>query len=394
MGNQLKRTFFFKVMKREVQRILNSRVMLFILVVAPIASLVTLTWIFSAGVVNNLPVTIVDQDNTAISRKIVQMINTSAIARVESYKPSLLEAKKEMDKGKTEAIVVLPKNLEKEISKGQSSSVAVYINNTNLIKGGALKSGLYKTLATISTGIKVQSYMKTGLSERQAINQAMPVQLDSHLLFNSFGNYSYFLTIGLLPLMINLLVFMASTYAMGIELKEKTAGDFMKTANNSITVALTGKLIPYTIIFLLHSMLMNFIFFHVIGIPIHGSLGVILVSEILQLIAYQLIAVLFLSVTSNLRLSLSLGSAYTLMSLSFSGLTFPAIGMPQIARIFSWVFPNTFWIEIFVSQTLRAQPLSTIAIPFATFLIFIVGSLAAFPLMSKRFKNSIYWGKI
>ena len=83
-----------------------------------------------------------------------------------------------------------------------------------------------------------------------------------------------------------------------------------------------------------------------------------------------------------------------MMSLSFSGLTFPAIGMPQIARIFSYLFPNTFWIEIFVSQTIRAQPLSTIAIPFATFLVFIVGALLAFPLMSQRYSNSIHWGKI
>ena len=141
-------------------------------------------------------------------------------------------------------------------------------------------------------------------------------------------------------------------------------------------------------------MLMNVFFFSIIGIPINGSLGIILLSEFLLVIVYQLLAVLFLSVTSNLRLALSIGSAYAMMSLSFSGLTFPTIGMPLAARLFSYLFPNTFWIEIFMSQTIRIQPLSTIVLPFSAFLIFILGALPAFPLMAKRYSNSVYWGRI
>lgn len=368
--------------------------MLFTLLIAPLASLFIFTWLFSAGVVSNLPVTIVDEDHSDLSRRIVQMVEATPASSVESFQNNLFDAKDRMEKGLTDAILVLPKNLERDVSKGQSPPVKVYINNTNLLKGGTLKSALYKTLATASTGVKVQTYMKSGLSQRQALNLAMPINIDAHILFNPYGNYAYFLLLGILPLMLNVFVFLGSTYAIGIELKEKTAAVLMKTANGSIITAITAKLLPYTLIFFFHCLLMNFVFFAIVDFPLNGSLGIILLAEILQVLVYQLLAVLIIGITSNLRLSLSLGSAYTMMALSFAGLTFPLMGMPKIAQLFSYVFPYTYWIEVFMSQTLRWQPLSTVVLPLSIIMLFIVVSMLAFPLLKKRYSNPIYWGKI
>lgn len=392
--NRINNTILFKVINREVLRIYKSKILFFTLIIAPIASLLALTWIFSASVIRELPITVVDQDNTSISRKLAQMIDASPSVNIVSSQSTLEDATRELNRGTTDAIVLIQNNLEKEIFKGQSPTVVVYINNTNLVKGGVIKSGIYKTLSTFSTGVKVQTYMKEGFTQDQSLSRAYPVRLDTHMLFNPYSNYSYFLMLGLLPLMITVFSFLGSTYAVGIELKEGTAGELMEKANNSITIALVGKLVPYTVILLFHCMLMNIIFFGILGVPINGSLTLIILSEILMVVVYQLLAVLFISLTSNLRLSLSLGSAYTMMALSFSGLTFPAIGMPKAAVGFSYLFPNTFWLKIFISQTLRDQPLSTIALPFATFLVFIVGALCAFPLMSKRYSNPVNWGKV
>ena len=383
----------FLVIRREVNRISTNWILLFITLVAPLIAYLTIMWMFSDGVIRDVPTSIVDLDNTAFSRNISRQLNANPATRIVRNMNTLDGAKKLMDQGIVDAVVVIPQGVEKEIFSGRSSTLAVYINNTNVVKGGAVKSGIYKTLSTISAGIKVQTNMKKGFTEEQAIARAMPVKMDVHLLFNPYTNYAYFLTLGLLPLLAIVFVFLGTVYTIGIELKEGTAGSLLKTSKNSITVALTGKLTPYTMLFFVNIMFMNIILFKVLGTPLKGNLFSVLLSELLLIIAYQLLAVLFLNITSNMRLSLSLGSAYTMMALTFSGLTFPSIAMPLIAKVFSWIFPYTFWLKIFLGQTLRNEPI-TETIPYLIILLlFIVSGIASFKGMKRKFSDSKYWGK-
>jgi ABC-2 type transport system permease protein len=385
-------TPLYQVFSREIKRITRSRVMLFSTLIGPLASLLTIYWIFAAGVARDLPVTLIDQDQTALSRKVAQMIDANPTASIHKA-PGISQALDELKKGQTEAIVWLPKDFEKEVIKGNSPEVVLYINNTNVVKGGVLYSGLYKTLATISGGVKFNIALKKGMTENQAMASIQPIQMDTHLLFNPFGNYAYFLTIGLLPIMITVFTFLVSVYALGLELKMGTGKELLDKGGNSIFITLTGKMLPYTILFFLHTMVMNIILFQALGTPLKGSLVVILFSEWLLIITYQLLAVVLLNLTANMRLSLSLGSAYTMMALTFAGLTFPSIAMPLLAKIFSWLFPYTFWLKIFISQTIKGQPLYTTAYYFLILLVFIIASMFAFFGIKKKLADERYWGK-
>jgi ABC-2 type transport system permease protein len=384
---------FSSVIKRELNRITKNWILLFITIIAPVIAYLIIMWMFSQGVVRNVPISTVDLDNTSLSRNILRKVDATPASDSKYKSASLTEAKELMDKGKIDAIVLIPEGAEKRILSGRSSSIVVYINNTNIVKGGILKSGLYKTLATISAGIKVQTYIKKGFSEKQAIARAVPVNMNAHLLFNPYTNYSYFLTLGILPLMAVVFIFLGTVYALGKELRDGTAGALIKTAEDSVTVAIVGKLLPYTFLFFVNIMFMNLILFSVLGTPLTGSLVVIIFSELLLIIAYQLLAVLFLNITSNMRLSLSLGSAYTMMALTFSGLTFPTMAMPLVAKVFSWILPYTFWLKILISQSLRNEAVIELIPQIIVLIIFIIAGILSFKGMKEKLSNSKYWGK-
>jgi ABC-2 type transport system permease protein len=390
--SKIANTALYKVIDREIKRFLDSRVMPFITLAAPLIAFLLILGIFSAGVIRKQPVIVVDNDNTSLSRMVSRAIDATPAASVTRIN-SISDARERMNTGKCEAIVVIDRDFEKEVFKGTFKGIPVYINNTNSVLGGSLKSAIYRSLTTLSTGIKVQFYMKKGASMEQAKDKALPVMLNSHILFNPYANYSYFLVLALLPLMINVVTFLGTTYALGIELKEGTAGEWLRLADNNIYTALAGKLIPYTLLFMINVMVMNIIIFVVLGTPIRGSLLLILVSEIVFVIAYQFLAILFLVLTSNLRLSLSFGSAYTMMALSFSGLTFPTMSMPLVAKIFSCIFPYTFWLKVFLSQTIQGEPVSNVFTSFLILFVYIVICLFAFRGMKKRCSDSKYWGR-
>ena len=384
-------TALARVIRRETRRIAGSWVLVFTTMIAPIAAFLIIIWLFSDGVVRDLPVAVVDMDHTEFSSKVTRLIEATPVCNVKWRLGSIEEAKQLMETGQIDAIVVLPTELEREVLNNGVPAIAVYINNANVVKGGALKSGLFTTLSTISAGVKVQVAIKKGVTPAQAVQKARPVKVNAHLLFNPFGNYSYFLVLGLLPLLAVVFIFLGSVYALGIELKEGTAGELISLSKNNITVALMGKMLPYTFLFFMDMMVMNIILLKTLGTPVHGSLLLILVSEILLIISYQMLAILFLKLTANLRLSLSLGSAYTMMALTFSGLTFPSIAMPLIAKLFSLIFPYTFWLQIFMSETLRGEPISEVVVPFLAFIPFILGGILAFPGMKRKLTYHKYW---
>jgi ABC-2 type transport system permease protein len=385
---------FFRVLLREIDRMSGSTIYLFTTLIGPLISFMVLLSIFSDGVPRKLPVGIVDLDHTILSRKIAMWIDATPEAEIAMHFPSQQEAYQQMAEGKLDAIVIIPEGTEKDILKGSNQKIPVFINNTNILKGGYLQKGIYKSLATLSGGIKLQFALKGGLPERQAKAKVQPVRLQQHILFNPFGNYSYFLLSALLPLMIVIFTLLSNVFAVGTEMREGTGPDWLEHAGGSVIVALVGKLLPYTVLLMIDAIVMNVVLFIRMGTPLQGSFAVIMLGELGLIFTYQMLAVLLISVTANLRLALSLASAYAMMALTFSGLTFPQFAMPALARGFSYLFPFTHWVKIFISQAIRGEAVVHALIPMTIFVLFILLSVCFFPRLKRLLKEEKYWGKV
>ena len=154
------------------------------------------------------------------------------------------------------------------------------------------------------------------------------------------------------------------------------------------------KMLPYTIIFSGFAVFINYLLYIVDGLPLNGNYLLIFGGQFVTIITYQLLGVMLIALTSNLRLSLSMGSAYAMMAITFSGLTFPAEGMPKFVRFFTALFPFTWWEKIMISQSLRGAPVRE-ALPFLCYiLIFWVVALCTLPRYKLCLSHPKYWGKL
>lgn len=389
-----KRHPFVKVLRRELERFRHRKTLWFITIIGPLAGFFLVAYIFSANVPRKLPVAVVDLDHTNLSRQMTRMVDAAPIASVNRNFANLAEARKAIEDGKVEAVLSIPEGTERDILKGKSSNVALYLNNANVVKGGLLNSGIRRALSTLSAGIKLQVQMKSGMTQDQALTQVMPVQLRQVLLFNPYTSYSYYLTAGLLPVVLIVFVLLSSLYVMGDELYRGTGKSWIAAADGSFSWALTGKLIPYTIIYFFIALVMNLILFRFLGMPLRGNYHVILISELLLILCYQSFAIMLLALTSNMRLSMSLGSAYSMLALTYSGLTFPIMGMSHLGQIIASAFPFTYWLKILVSQSLRGEPAAHALWPMFSLWVFILLGLLFIPLLKYMLLNKKRWGKI
>lgn len=394
MIRQLKISPLCKVLLREIQRMTSNKTYLFITLIGPLLSFIVVMNIFIAGVPSSCAVVVVDDDQTTSSRKLTQMIDATRIARITESAQSLDVARNLMLKGLCEAVIHIPGNFEADVLRGSRSQVSLLINNTNVVKGGLLQSGIYKTVSTFSTGIKVQSAMMSGAEKSQALEQVQAVRLDVRPLYNPYTNYSYFIATALMPLLLVVFTLLGAIYAIGMEIREGSGRRWLKMANNSITTALTGKLLPYIFLMMVNSAVMNYIQVHHLGFPLRGYWGAIMLGQLLLIIAYQMVAVVMLGITGNTRLSLSLASAYAMMAFTFSGLTFPIMAMPLVAKIFAHLFPFTHWMDVSMGQGLRGEPLIETILPLSSLVLFCLLGWLMTARLKKIVSNPLYRNKI
>ena len=159
-----------------------------------------------------------------------------------------------------------------------------------------------------------------------------------------------------MPMMLLIFVIMTTIFAVGTELKRGTAGEWLATGGDSVAASVAGKLLPITVVMFLVAMAMLCIIFKVVGVPLNGSLWVILLATLLFIVSYQAIGLFIVALLSNLRLSLSIGGGYSVLAFTFSGLTFPVMAMWPAMQYLSRLFPFTYYTDIFVDQMLRGAP--------------------------------------
>jgi len=384
---------FQRIFMREIRHIFRHKPTLFISIIGPLFSLLLVYFIFIDGIPRKLPVAVVDDDFTSFSRTTCRMIQATPIAEVHRSFQSLLEAKNALQKGDVDAIVYIPSGTEKNVVTGHQTDIAVYINNANLLTSGLLTSGLRKALVTVSTGIKLKFHVSKGKTWQQAYDNSMPISLQAKILFNPFLNYSYFLVAALMPLLLMVFTMLSTGYGLGRELYNGSGKMYLRIANNNFAAAIFGKLLPYTLASFCMAMIMNVFLFDIIAMPIRGSFLVILLSEICMIFSYQAIIVFLIVIFKNLRLVLSIASAYIMMALTFSGLTFPLYAMPHEAQVFSQFFPFTHWLQIFIGQTMRGEPIYISFQSMYWFLLFIVLGILSLPRLQYILQNPKYWGR-
>jgi ABC-2 type transport system permease protein len=381
------------VLCREVSRIRQNPAYRFLLFFGPLTGILLMYFIFRNSAVKEIPIAIVDKDHSSLSVKIGNAIEASPDVDVVFQSQDFFEAKELFEQGTVKAIAVIPEETEELVFNGTETALPVYINGTNVLLAGLVQRSVLTTIRTVSGGVQLKKQMLEGKNYTDAMVRVMPVNIQKHLLFNPFTNYTYFLSSAMLYMMLFLFVLLSSVYTLGNELKRGTGPELLESSGNSVRFAIAGKLAPYTLIFSAFAVFINLLLYKIEGMPLNGSFAAIFIGQLITVLTYQLLGLVFIGATINLRLALSLASAYSMMAITFSGLTFPLEAMPLAARIFAALFPFTWWEKLFISQSLRGAPVSEALIYICYILIFMLVSLSLMPVYKKYLANPKYWGK-
>lgn len=330
---------FKEVAVREMQRVFRNPV--YIIATVGIMSFLYVFFFsfMGEGAPQSLPIGVVDYDHSNISRRLIREVNTTPYVDIRQQYTSFEEARDAMQRGKIYAFFVIPENFYADILAFQQPKMSFYMNQAYLM-GGSLSMKELTTMANLApAAVQRELFRARGYNDKTIMGLIQPVVVDSHLIGNPYLNYPSYLLTTVFPGILGLIILLITTYSIGVELKNKTSRQWLKTAGKSYWTALAGKLLPHTLLYIIIYMVGVFLMFFVFRFPMEGSLAFYMLGAVVFIVTMQCLGVFFIGVMPVISTGLSLAILYGILAVTMSGFTYPLEYMPPAIQGLAVLFP-------------------------------------------------------
>lgn len=380
----------WRIMVEEWRMILGKPLYLLLILGAPIFISFFFLDLMKAGAPNELPVALVDNDGSKTSRSIARNLDAFKNTKIVLKAKDFHEAQKAVQKGEVYGIYLIPENFEKDLMASRQPTLSFYTNNSVLIPASLQMSDMTTMSALASGSVGRSVLLAKGATEAQAKAILQPISVDTHPLSNYNTNYGVYLCPILLPGIYNVLVILLTLYVLGIEVKYGLSRQLLQLADGNIMFALAAKLLPMTAIFCIVCMCMNSVMFGFLGFPCKCGLGIMNLTTCLMVMANQCLAIFIYGLFPTMRVSLSVASFLSVMSISLSGFTFPVSAFPPAFQAWPYVCPIRHYFVIYTEQALNGFGLYYSWQNFVALLLFALLPLTVMSRIEKVYQAMVY----
>ena len=380
--------------RREVDRIVRDVEYRSVMVWLPMGVILFFAIFFSHEVVGSLPIAVVDEDNSQLSRRLVSMLYATHETALVEEVADMEMARARLLAGDVVGVVEIPDNFARNILSGETASVAYYDSGTNISTASLSSKGVQTTVTSFGVGVALQRAELRGATPEEAMAQVMPIGFTSYALFNPWLNYAYYVAPCFLTMILIIAAMLSTIYAVGSELRYATSVEWLRSANGSLTAALMGKLAPTTLILWFLAVVIGVLIFGLFGAPMRGSWVVLAIGTVALIVAYQAVALMVVALTASFRLSLSLGGGYSVLAFTFSGVTFPTMAMIHWVQPLTMLFPYTYFMELYIDQAVRGVAWWYSMTEIAAMLLFCLLPLLSFGRLKRVLVSRIFWGRL
>jgi ABC-2 type transport system permease protein len=191
---------------------------------------------YHAQVLKRVPVVVVDEDQSDLSRRLVRMIDAHELTHVVEQAASLAEAEAVVRDGRAGGVVVVPGEFQRRILRGEQVAVAAYTDASYFLIYRQALTGILEATGTLSAGIEVRRLVAQGMPAVRAMKARDPLPLVMRPLFNAAEGYDSYVVPAVLVLILQ------QTLLVGIGTVRGTARERRKAGRRDACPTETGAL--------------------------------------------------------------------------------------------------------------------------------------------------------
>ena len=366
------RVGFWLVFARELRWLRRRPVLACLTTIFPLALLALLAVIFSAGLPTRLPIAVLDQDQSELSRTIVRMTDATPDVHIAFEVTDLTQGKQLILEGKASGLLLLPQDLEQNVKAAQRPEVVFFYDNQHMSAGSVVSRGVSNALATAAAGMRISLRTGQGVSQEVAQAAISPIALQVNPLFNPSLDYTQFLLAALLPAVLQIFIATTSAYSLGLDVASPHRLRVLRRLGGGVWPAIAGKLLPYTLVFMLVFGIADAVLFGYLEVPVRGSVLLLVFGTFLFVLATHLIGSVLALILLNMESAISLIALLMAPAFGFMGIGFPRLGMNGFANFWGSIIPGTWYTQLRIDQTVRGAPVDVSAYPLAILMLFVL----------------------
>lgn len=372
-------------MLRELSILRKNYIYTACMVVFPLLVMIFFTSLMDDGLPTEMPMGIVDADNTTTTRALIRRLDAFQMTRIEHSYATVAEARRAIQNNEIYGFLYFPKGTTEKLLASRQPKISYYYSYTTLAAGALMMKDL-KTISTLGSAAVGQATMRAkGFTPEQIQTFLQPIKIDLHQIANPWTSYNAYLSTMIVPGMMMLFIFLITAYSLGTELKFNSSKKWLEMADNRITIALMGKFLPQTLIWLAVVYSYEYyVFFH-LGFPHLGSPWMLVLQGLMQVLASQGFGIFAFGLLPSLRMSMSVCSLWAVLSISMAGSAFPVMGMDRPLQSLSWLFPLRHYYMIYQTCVFNGFPLIESWFHFAA----LTGFMLLPWLVVKKIKNAM-----
>ena len=345
------------VARREMKILRVNRMYLICMLGFPLLALVFFTSLMDEGLPEDMPVGVVDLDNTTTSRSLIRRLDAFQSSHVVAHYPSVNEARRAIQENEIYAFLYIPKGTTDNLLSSRRPKISYYYNMASVMAGSLLMKDL-KTISNLGSAAVGQATMRAkGYTQEQIMAFLQPIRIDLHQIANPWTNYNAYLSTVFVPGVMMLFMFLISAYSLGMELKFDRGKEWLAKADNNIVVAILGKYLPQAVIFLVLITIYEMYIYGVMHFPHQGGIGDMLLLAVLEVFSAIGFGVFAFGLMPSLRMSMSVCSLWAVLSFSLAGSAFPVMGMDTPIQALSWLFPLRHYYMLYQITVFNGFPL-------------------------------------
>lgn len=371
------RTILFLIQKEFLQ-VFRNKSMLPIIFVVPVVQLLILVNAATLDM-KNIKAVFVNQDNSSFSNKITSSFSASPFFKVEGSYYNLPEAEAMMREGKTDMILVIPQNFEKDIYKEGKAKVQLIFNAINGTTAGI--GSAYSNAIISSTTLQVSKEM---FGENNGLALFKTINVNYSYWYNPEMNYKTFMV----PAVLVLLVTVIGFFLGGLNVvREKEMGTIEQINVTPIKKYqfIIGKLFPFWVIALIELTIGLIVGKLVFNIPIVGNIGLVYLAAAIYLLVVLGLGLFMSTITHTQQQAMLLSFFFVMIFVMMSGVFTSVESMPEWAQKLDLINPIYYFMRIIRMVLLKGSELADIKSELYSLLVY---ATAVISLSVWRYKKT------
>ena len=376
------------VVRREIKFISHDVNLISVLLLAPLFYSFFYGSIYYNKVETDVSIVVVDMDHSDLSRKLIRMLDAHQLIKVNDSVEDLTQAKNEIDNGKAQGVVFIPKNFESEVKSGKGTDIKIYLNTTRFLISNDLNKAINEVIATMGMGVRLKYFEAQGYSFEQSKELVEPLHLDMRPMFNFTESYGDFLIVAILVLILHQTLMFGLSESVAKEREFDTLHELYQESNKSVAAALFGKGFFYIILYSAYSFFFFTINFGLFKIRFDGNPYALALTTLLMVISITFLSIFISSFFKRKIFALQFLTLTSYPLFLISGYSWPLSSMPVFLQLIAYLIPLTPFLNAYQRITQMGAGWNDVVVQiFHLLILSILGFTASYYRMKNLFST-------